>query len=51
MFDFVLMLGICDKIVLGLFMGVLSFGYLFMVFVLVGFMFFGLLNKEKVCVR
>lgn len=50
MFDSVLMLGICDKIVFGFLMGVLMFGYLFMVFVLVGLMLLGFLNKEKVCV-
>lgn len=50
MFDSVLMLGICDKIVFGLLMGVLMFGYLLIVFVLVGLMLLGFLNKEKVCV-
>lgn len=50
MFDGVLFFGVCDKIVLGLMMVVLLFGYLFVVFVLFGLMVSGLLNKEKVCI-
>jgi phosphogluconate dehydratase len=51
MFDAVLALGICDKIVPGLLMGVLSFGYLPAVFVPAGPMESGLPNKEKQRVR
>ena len=47
MFDGVLALGICDKIVPGLVMGVLSFGYLPALFVPAGPMETGLPNKEK----
>lgn len=50
MFDVVLCLGVCDKIVLGLLIGLLCFGYLFIVFVLVGLMLIGIFNKEKVVV-
>jgi len=49
-FDVVLMLGVCDKIVLGMVEGALVFGYLFMVFVSAGLMVSGLLNVEKVVV-
>ena len=45
------MLGICDKIVPGLLMGVLTFGHLPTVFVPAGPMPSGLPNKEKARVR
>ncbi len=51
MFDGVLALGICDKIVPGLLMGVLSFGYLPAIFVPAGPMESGLPNKEKQRIR
>ena len=51
MFDGVLMLGICDKIVPGLLMGALQFGHLPTLFVPAGPMTSGLSNKEKVRVR
>ena len=51
MFDAVLMLGICDKIVPGLLMGALQFGHLPALFVPAGPMTSGLSNKEKVRVR
>jgi len=51
MFDGVLALGICDKIVPGLIMGVLSFGYLPALFVPAGPMESGLPNKEKQRIR
>lgn len=51
MFDAVMLLGICDKIVPGLFIGALSFGYLPAVFVPAGPMPSGLPNKEKQRVR
>ena len=51
MFDGVLALGICDKIVPGLVMGVLSFGYLPALFVPAGPMETGLPNKEKQRIR
>lgn len=51
MFDGVLALGICDKIVPGLIMGVLTFGYLPAVFIPAGPMPSGLPNKEKVRIR
>ena len=51
MFDAVLMLGICDKIVPGLLMGALQFGHLPTLFVPAGPMTSGLSNKEKVRVR
>ncbi len=51
MFDGVLALGICDKIVPGLVMGVLSFGYLPALFVPAGPMESGLPNKEKQRIR
>lgn len=51
MFDAVLYLGICDKIVPGLLMGALSFGHLPGVFVPAGPMPSGLPNKEKAKVR
>jgi phosphogluconate dehydratase len=51
MFDAVLMLGICDKIVPGLVMGALQFGHLPTLFVPAGPMTTGLSNKEKVRVR
>ncbi|MEK9593082.1 MAG: phosphogluconate dehydratase, partial [Luminiphilus sp.] len=51
MFDSVLMLGICDKIVPGLLMGALQFGHLPALFIPAGPMTSGLSNKEKVRVR
>jgi phosphogluconate dehydratase len=51
MFDAVLYLGVCDKIVPGLLMGALSFGHLPAVFVPAGPMPSGLSNKEKVRIR
>jgi len=51
MFDGVLALGICDKIVPGLLMGALSFGYLPTLFVPAGPMQSGLPNKEKQRIR
>lgn len=51
MFDGVLYLGVCDKIVPGLFIGAMSFGHLPAVFVPSGPMRSGLPNKEKVKIR
>ena len=51
MFDGVLALGICDKIVPGLLIGVLSFGYLPAIFIPAGPMESGLKNKEKQQIR
>uniref|UniRef100_A0A486XUL2 Phosphogluconate dehydratase n=1 Tax=Rheinheimera sp. BAL341 TaxID=1708203 RepID=A0A486XUL2_9GAMM len=51
MFDGALMLGICDKIVPGLFMAAMSFGHLPFVFVPAGPMPSGIPNKEKARVR
>ena len=51
MFDAVLCLGICDKIVPGLLIGALSFGHLPVVFVPAGPMVSGLGNKEKARAR
>jgi phosphogluconate dehydratase len=51
MFDGVLALGICDKIVPGLLIGVLSFGYLPAMFIPAGPMESGLKNKEKQRIR
>ncbi|WP_421681525.1 phosphogluconate dehydratase [Stutzerimonas urumqiensis] len=51
MFDAALMLGICDKIVPGLMIGALRFGYLPTVFVPGGPMPSGIPNKEKAEVR
>lgn len=51
MFDAALMLGICDKIVPGLLIGALHFGYLPTVFVPAGPMPSGLSNAEKQRVR
>ncbi|MFA5631993.1 MAG: phosphogluconate dehydratase [Porticoccaceae bacterium] len=51
MFDGVLCLGICDKIVPGLLIGSLSFGHLPMLFVPGGPMRSGLPNKEKQRIR
>jgi phosphogluconate dehydratase len=50
-FDAALMLGVCDKIVPGLFMGALQFGHLSTVFVPAGPMTSGLSNDEKAKVR
>ena len=51
MFDAVLCLGICDKIVPGLLIGALRFGHLPAIFVPAGPMPSGLSNKEKAEVR
>lgn len=51
MFDGALYLGICDKIVPGLFVGALAFGHLPAIFVPAGPMPSGLSNKEKVRIR
>ncbi len=50
-FDAALFLGVCDKIVPGLFMGALQFGHLPAVFVPAGPMTSGLSNDEKSLVR
>ena len=51
MFDAVLCLGVCDKIVPGLLIGALSFGHLPMIMVPAGPMRSGLSNPEKAKVR
>ena len=51
MFDGVLLLGVCDKIVPGLLIGALHFGHLPCVFVPAGPMSSGLSNKDKAAVR
>ena len=51
MFDGMLLLGVCDKIVPGLLIGALSFGHLPAIFVPAGPMTSGLSNKEKARVR
>jgi phosphogluconate dehydratase len=51
MFDGMLLLGVCDKIVPGLLIGALSFGHLPAIFVPAGPMTSGLPNKEKAAVR
>lgn len=51
MFDAVLCMGVCDKIVPGLLIGALSFGHLPSVFVPAGPMVSGLSNKEKARIR
>jgi phosphogluconate dehydratase len=51
MFDGLLLLGVCDKIVPGLLIGALRFGHLPSIFVPAGPMPSGLANKEKVRVR
>ncbi|AVR98097.1 phosphogluconate dehydratase [Pseudoduganella armeniaca] len=51
MFDSVLYLGVCDKIVPGLLIGALHFGHLPAVFVPAGPMTSGLSNKEKAAIR
>lgn len=51
MFDGILCLGVCDKIVPGLLIGALSFGHLPTVFIPAGPMLTGLSNSEKVRVR
>lgn len=51
MFDGVVCLGVCDKIVPGLLIGALAFGHLPAVFVPAGPMLTGLSNSEKVRVR
>ncbi|MBU0916358.1 MAG: phosphogluconate dehydratase [Gammaproteobacteria bacterium] len=50
-FDAALCLGVCDKIVPGLFMGALQFGHLPIVFVPAGPMTSGLSNDDKALVR
>ena len=50
-FDAVLCLGVCDKIVPGLLMGALSFGHLPVIFVPAGPMTSGLPNAEKARIR
>ena len=50
-FDAVLYLGVCDKIIPGLLIGALNFGYLPGIFVPAGPMSSGLSNKEKAKVR
>lgn len=50
-FDAVLCLGVCDKIVPGLFIGALSFGHLPVLFVPAGPMPSGLPNREKARIR
>jgi phosphogluconate dehydratase len=51
MFDGALYLGVCDKIVPGLLIGALSFGYLPAIFIPAGPMTSGLTNKEKARAR
>jgi phosphogluconate dehydratase len=51
MFDAALLLGICDKIVPGLFIGAMAFGHLPMIFVPGGPMTSGISNPEKARVR
>jgi phosphogluconate dehydratase len=51
MFDAVICLGVCDKIVPGLLIGALAFGHLPVVFAPAGPMTPGLPNKEKAAVR
>lgn len=51
MFDGAILLGTCDKIVPGLFIGALAFGHLPMAFLPAGPMPSGLPNKEKAAVR
>lgn len=51
MFDGILCLGVCDKIVPGMLIGALSFGHLPAVFVPAGPMLTGLSNAKKVRVR
>ena len=51
MFDAVLCLGVCDKIVPGLLIGALSFGHLPVMFVPAGPMPSGIPNKQKAAVR
>ncbi len=51
MYDSVAMLGMCDKIVPGLLIGALRFGYLPAIFISAGAMPTGISNKEKQAVR
>ena len=51
MFDAVIALGVCDKIVPGLVMGALSFGHLPVILAPAGPMTSGLPNKEKAAIR
>ena len=51
MFDGVICLGICDKIVPGLLIGALRFGHLPMIFIPAGPMPSGIANKEKARIR
>ena len=50
-YDATLCLGVCDKIVPGLFMGAMTFGHLPTIFVPAGPMSSGIPNEEKVIVR
>jgi phosphogluconate dehydratase len=50
-FDAMMLLGVCDKIVPGLFIGALSFGHLPAIFVPAGPMASGLSNSDKAAVR
>jgi len=50
-FDGAVMLGICDKIVPGLFMGLMSFGHLPAIFLPAGPMVSGISNDEKARIR
>lgn len=51
MFDAALCLGVCDKIVPGLLIGALQFGYLPTIFVPAGPMSSGLSNDDKAKIR
>lgn len=51
MFDGAVMLGVCDKIVPGMFIGAMSFGHLPVVFAPAGPMPSGISNSEKAAVR
>jgi len=51
MFDGVVMLGVCDKIVPGMFIGAMSFGHLPIVFAPAGPMPSGISNSEKAKIR
>lgn len=51
MFDAAILLGVCDKIVPGLFIGALAFGHLPIAFAPAGPMTTGISNKEKARVR
>ena len=51
MFDGAVMLGVCDKIVPGMFIGAMNFGYLPVVFAPAGPMPSGISNAEKAAIR